>query len=51
MFEGNGLLIDKENKRYKKYVSVLFFKVGDWKSLLGFKYIALTKVQGSQTFK
>ena len=27
MFEGDGLLIDKENKRYKKYVSVLFFKI------------------------
>ncbi len=48
MFEGNGLLIDKENNRYKKYVSVLFFKIGDWQPLLAFKFVALTKAQGTQ---
>ena len=49
MFEGDGLIIDKEKKRYKKYVSFLFFKVGDWSPLLDFKFVALTKVQGSQS--
>ena len=51
MFYGNGLIIDKDKNRYKKYVSVLFFKVGDWKPLLNFSFVALTMVQGAQTLR
>jgi hypothetical protein len=49
MFYGTGLIIDKEKSRYKKYVSVLFFKVGDWETLPKVSSIAITKVDGSQT--
>ncbi|MBL4592776.1 MAG: hypothetical protein JKX68_03050 [Flavobacteriales bacterium] len=49
MFYGNGLIIDKERNRYKKYVSVLFFKVGDWKPLPKISFVAFTKVKGFQT--
>jgi len=48
MFHGNGLIIDKEKNRYKKYVSVLFFKVGDWESLPKISSIILSKAQGTQ---
>jgi hypothetical protein len=47
MFNGNGLIIDKEKNRYKKYVSVLFFEVGDWKPLPKISFIALTLVGGT----
>lgn len=49
MFEGKGLLIDKEKKRFKKYVSFLFFKVGEWKPLRNFSFVAITTVMGAQT--
>lgn len=49
MFYGKGLIIDKEKNRYKKYVSVLFFKVGDWVPLPNISFIALTKVDGRQS--
>ena len=48
MFHGKGLIIDKEKNRYKKYVSVLFFEVGDWESLPSISFVAITKVKGSQ---
>jgi hypothetical protein len=48
MFNGNGLIIDKDKNRYKKYVSVLFFKVGDWEKLPKVPSIILSKVQGTQ---
>jgi len=49
MFYGDGLIVDKEKNRYKKYVSVLFFKVGDWKPLPKISFIAISKVKGTQT--
>ena len=49
MFYGKGLLIDKELNRYKKYVSVLFFKVGDWEKLPKISSIILSRVDGTQT--
>ncbi len=49
MFHGKGLFIDKDKNRYKKYVSVLFFKVGDWEPLPKISSVALTKVDGSQS--
>lgn len=51
MFEGYGLLIDKDKKRYKKYPPFLFFKVGDWAPLLDFKFVAVTGVDGAQRFR
>jgi hypothetical protein len=48
MFNGNGLIIDKEKNRYKKYVSVLFFEVGDWKPLPKVSSIILSKAQGTE---
>jgi hypothetical protein len=49
VFRGNGLIIDEKQNRYKKYVSVLFFKVGDWAPLPKISFVALTKVDGSQS--
>jgi hypothetical protein len=49
MFYGKGLIIDKDKKRYKKYISFLFFKVGEWESLSAFTFVAITTVMGSQT--
>ena len=49
MFHGKGLIIDKEKNRYKKFVSVLFFEVGDWKPLPKITFVGLTKVGGAQT--
>jgi hypothetical protein len=51
VFEGKGLFIDKQNNRYKKYVSVLFFKVGEWKKLPEITFVAITKVKGNQTME
>ena len=48
MFYGNGLNIDKEKNRYKKYVSVLFFEIGELKPLPNISFIALTKVLSTQ---
>lgn len=49
MFEGKGLIIDKEKGRYKKYVSFLLFRVGEWKKLPTISFIAFTKVDGTQS--
>ena len=49
MFESKGLIIDKEKKRFKKYVSFLFFKIGEWKPLRKFTFVAVTTVMGAQT--
>lgn len=48
MFHGEGLYIDKTTNRYKKYVSFLFFKIGDWKPLPKISFVALTKVLSIQ---
>jgi len=49
MFHRKGIYIDKQNNKYKKYISLLFSEVGDWKPLPKINFVALTKVQGSQT--
>lgn len=49
MFEGKGIIIDKEKKRFKKYASFLFFKVGEWQPLRKFTFVAITTVMGAQT--
>ena len=49
MFVGDGLIIDLEKNRYKKYVSVLFFRVGDWLPLPKVSFISLAKIKGTQT--
>ena len=50
MFEGKGLIIDKDKKRFKKYVSFLWFEVGEWKPLLKFSFVATSKVLGATNF-
>lgn len=49
MFEGKGLIIDKENSRFKTYISFLGFKIGDWKPLRKFSFVATTQRKGAQT--
>lgn len=44
MFNKKGLILDTDNNRYKRYVSVLFFNIGDWKPLQKISYVALTSV-------
>lgn len=50
MFYGKGLIIDKDKKRYKKYVSFLGIKIGEWKPFLNFTLVAITKVRGGVNF-
>ena len=50
MFQGKGLIIDKEKGRYKKYVSFLWMELGEWKPLLKFSFVATTKVLGATNF-
>lgn len=49
MFQGKGLLIDKQNQRFKKFVSFLGFKFGDWQPLRKFTFVATTQRKGTQT--
>ncbi len=48
MLKGKGFILDKENNRYKTYVSFLGIEFGEWKKLLNFKFVAITERQGTQ---
>jgi hypothetical protein len=48
MFQGYGLIIDKENKRFKTEVS---FLGGEWQSLRDFSFVATTARKGAATFR
>ena len=50
MFKAKGLLIDKENNRYKAYVSFLGIEFGEWKPLRKFSFVATSKVKGATNF-
>lgn len=49
MYDAHNLIIDSENNRFKTYVKFLGFKVGEWKELPQFTFIAITKVRFSKT--
>ncbi len=40
-FSTNGVLMDKENNRFKEYASYFGMKFGEWKSLSGFPNVAI----------
>ncbi|MBW6481874.1 MAG: hypothetical protein K0B10_02320 [Vicingaceae bacterium] len=48
MYQDKGVIIDKEKKIYKIYVSFLGIKFGDWQPLLNFNFVATTKRKGAQ---
>ena len=49
MLKTKKLWLDKDNNRFRIIVSVLGFKVGDWKSLADIQFIGLTRVKFSKT--
>lgn len=48
MFKAKGLLVDKENNRYKTYVSFLGIEFGEWKPLRKFSFVATTQRKGAK---
>lgn len=51
VFNQSGIKIDKTKKRYRKYISLLFFDINDeWQNLPDVAFVSFTRVKGGQTF-